>query len=389
MSRSANGIYTLPENPFVPHSRMVSSVMNSNFSDIANALTQSLPTNGIASMTGPIKGSNGSPVAPSFTFDTDTDTGWYWSSSNVFLFVVGGLPTLRFNANQSVTRFGNTIFNGAVTYADFTYIATVTVSQDLNITDTQAVWSGQSIISSIGQFQSTVNFSGSVYLGSFIEIKASTTAGYLQMTEISAPTSAAANSIRLYIKDTSASSIIEWKDENGVAQNPGKILLQADSASNVTQLDIALTAYTSRFNNFSFYIIQSEVSDSGSDIVLRFSQDGGATFLATTSVYQFCIMGADTGGIAPLGNTSGTTFPGGGTVGTAGLAEILLYNVNNVSALRSKAMAKGSGGVENTLGFTTNMWRTGGMITATNISAVRFLSSSTIRKFRYLLHGWS
>lgn len=64
--------------------------MNSNLSDIATALTQSVATTGVSSMTGPLKLSAGSAAAPSLTLASDVETGWYNSAAGTWTYVTGG-----------------------------------------------------------------------------------------------------------------------------------------------------------------------------------------------------------------------------------------------------------------------------------------------------------
>ena len=77
MSRNASGTYTLPVSAFSAGAVIKSADMNSNLSDIATALTQSLATTGVSSMTGPILAASGTVAAPGITFVSDTDTGFY------------------------------------------------------------------------------------------------------------------------------------------------------------------------------------------------------------------------------------------------------------------------------------------------------------------------
>jgi hypothetical protein len=58
MPRNASGTYTLPIGAFSPGGTIIASDHNSNYSDIATALTQSLATTGVAAMTGPLNMGN-------------------------------------------------------------------------------------------------------------------------------------------------------------------------------------------------------------------------------------------------------------------------------------------------------------------------------------------
>lgn len=63
--------------------------MNSDLGDIASALTTSLATTGVSSMTGPLKLAAGSASAPSLTLASDTGTGFYNSAAGTWTYVTG------------------------------------------------------------------------------------------------------------------------------------------------------------------------------------------------------------------------------------------------------------------------------------------------------------
>ena len=90
MPRNTSGVYTLPISSYVSGTTIKSADMNSNLSDIATALTQSVATTGVSSMTGPLKLSAGSAAAPSLTLASDVETGWYNSAAGTWTYVTGG-----------------------------------------------------------------------------------------------------------------------------------------------------------------------------------------------------------------------------------------------------------------------------------------------------------
>lgn len=77
MPRNGSGVYSLPQAPFVAGTTISSAAVNSNFSDIATALTGSLPTNGSAGMVGQLKAADGSSIAPSISFSNESNTGFF------------------------------------------------------------------------------------------------------------------------------------------------------------------------------------------------------------------------------------------------------------------------------------------------------------------------
>lgn len=77
MPRNGSGTYSLPQPPFVSGTVISSAAMNSDLSDIASALTGSLPRDGQAGMTGQLKLPDGAVSAPSWAFTTETNTGFF------------------------------------------------------------------------------------------------------------------------------------------------------------------------------------------------------------------------------------------------------------------------------------------------------------------------
>lgn len=114
MPRNASGVYSLPVAAYVAGTTIRSADMNSNLSDIGTALTQSLATTGVSSMTGPIKNADGSVSAPAITYAADPDTGWYRSGSGTSVYVADGTPVITLAA-AGVTVTNMTVTNLTVT----------------------------------------------------------------------------------------------------------------------------------------------------------------------------------------------------------------------------------------------------------------------------------
>lgn len=76
--------YTLPEPPFVPQTSISSAAMNSDLSDIADALTNSLARNGAGGMTAVLPLAN-----DGLTFTNDPDTGIRRSAANTIAIECG------------------------------------------------------------------------------------------------------------------------------------------------------------------------------------------------------------------------------------------------------------------------------------------------------------
>jgi len=89
MPRNGSGTYSLPQPPFQAGTVISSAAMNSDLSDIATALTGSLPRNGEAGMSGQLKLADGSAATPSLTFTTDLTTGFSHSPTTIDVDIAG------------------------------------------------------------------------------------------------------------------------------------------------------------------------------------------------------------------------------------------------------------------------------------------------------------
>lgn len=142
MPRDASGNYTLASPAFVPGTVISSSSVNSDLSDIATALTQSLATTGVSSMTGPIKATDGSVGAPGYTFSAETGTGMYRSSGGTISFAGAGANLLTISStaftfnNQSITT------TGAVTTGNLTVNGTASITGNTTISGSLTLTGG-------------------------------------------------------------------------------------------------------------------------------------------------------------------------------------------------------------------------------------------------------
>lgn len=73
--------------------------MNANFSDVGTEITNSLPRDGQAAMTGQLKAASGTVSAPGVTFGSDLDTGFYRSASNTIGISAGGSSAGSFSSS--------------------------------------------------------------------------------------------------------------------------------------------------------------------------------------------------------------------------------------------------------------------------------------------------
>jgi hypothetical protein len=115
MSRNPSGTYSLPVAAFLPGGVIKAADHNSNYSDIAAALTTSLATTGVSQMTGPIKAMQGAVGSPSYSFASSAFTGFYLAGTNQIGWTANGVLGASFNADLSVTWSGAQTITGGVT----------------------------------------------------------------------------------------------------------------------------------------------------------------------------------------------------------------------------------------------------------------------------------
>jgi hypothetical protein len=76
MSRNGSGSFSVL-NTFVSGTTGDPAPVNANFTDVGAEITNSLPRDGQAGMTGQFKATSGTVAAPGIAFTSDTDSGWY------------------------------------------------------------------------------------------------------------------------------------------------------------------------------------------------------------------------------------------------------------------------------------------------------------------------
>jgi hypothetical protein len=98
MSRNGSGIYSLPQPPFVPNTTISSAAVNSDLSDIAAALTQSVSADGQTPITGALKSSV--TTTPGFSSTLDGTTGFGVSVAGEADVWAGGVKVITATASE-------------------------------------------------------------------------------------------------------------------------------------------------------------------------------------------------------------------------------------------------------------------------------------------------
>jgi microcystin-dependent protein len=114
MPRNGSGTYTVPIT-YTPSTLASAADVNSNFTDMATAMTGSLPRNGEAGMTGQLLAADGTVSAPGIGFTNNADTGIRRTATG-FALVVDGVDVLTLAATGA-SGFGATPLGALMPYA--------------------------------------------------------------------------------------------------------------------------------------------------------------------------------------------------------------------------------------------------------------------------------
>jgi len=256
MARNSSGVYTLPRTAFVAGVTIFSSAVNADFADIGTCLTTTVATTGVTPITAQTKLFSGTVASPSMTFDGELGTGFYLAAANKIAVVNTSISVCSINASATAVWSYLLVFNASVLFngqASLTpIVATTTITGDLIVTGGMNVGFSDAPVAdrlAIGDENLCLDFdvgtlpilnldSGD-YIGytratNILEMVVGGTAFYTQdststkvngalvIPEISAPTSASANTARIYARDNSGSTYVYYKDEQGVETPMGR-----------------------------------------------------------------------------------------------------------------------------------------------------------------------
>lgn len=248
------GTYSVP-NTFLPNTVMSATAVNTNFTDAGTALTGSLARDGQSAMTGQFKAYDGTATAsvlPGIAFGLDVNTGFRRASADEMRWVSGGADRFYIDSTGKAFHLGALEVTGTVTLASAVVIATtsstlLTLRRTENDTtartveewhsgsgagakaDLQVVGDGSNAVATMRwRVNSTAVFEATQSLfthGVDTAIGASLrfdTDGYVDLSEITAPSSPAANIARLYCVDQSSTTRVAFKDSGGAITTLGQ-----------------------------------------------------------------------------------------------------------------------------------------------------------------------
>lgn len=129
MPRNGSGSMAII-NTFSPSTKISSSKTNANNSDIADEITNSLPRDGQAAMTAPLKLANGSASAPAVTFGSDADIGLFRKGANQIGIAIGGSEVGYIDSDGLHLDIASGEFGGTFSNAAIAAIAALTPAAD-------------------------------------------------------------------------------------------------------------------------------------------------------------------------------------------------------------------------------------------------------------------
>lgn len=97
MPRNGSGTASIV-NTFTPLTTADANDVNENFTDIATMITDSLPRDGQAGMSGPLLAISGTATEPGIAFNADTNTGFRRPSGDTVAAVCGGSDVATFDS---------------------------------------------------------------------------------------------------------------------------------------------------------------------------------------------------------------------------------------------------------------------------------------------------
>lgn len=247
MARDGFGTYSVP-NTFLPNTVMSATAVNANFTDAGSEITGSLARDGQSAMSGQFKAWDGSATAsnlPGIAFGLDLNTGFRRASDDEMRWVTAGADRFYIDSAGKAFQLGALEVQGTASLSSAVVLATsgtslLTLRRTENDTtartveeyhsgsgagakgDLQVVGGGANDVqtmrwrvNSAAVFEATQSlFTHSVdtAIGSNIRFD---TDGYLDLTEITAPASPAANIARLYCVDQASATRLAFKDSAG------------------------------------------------------------------------------------------------------------------------------------------------------------------------------
>ena len=163
MPRNGTGTFS-KTNTFNPNETALSSAVNANFDDVGSEITNSLPRDGQAGMSGQLKLAAGTSSAPALAFSSDQNTGFYRKGSDQLGVVAGGAEVGYWDTSgltaDTLTSEGAITASGTITGVNGSFSGTLGVTGAATLSSTLAV-TGTSSLAAVTA-SSTITATGAI-----------------------------------------------------------------------------------------------------------------------------------------------------------------------------------------------------------------------------------
>lgn len=332
MPRNGTGTYTLPVAAYITLTTIISGDMNSNLSDISFALTTSLATTGVSTMTGPVRFANGAVTAPSMAFSDGHGVGFYRAGANQLGIAVTSVSVGVINASTtaiwgygivfgSVAAFASAVsFAGGIT-ATTTVTGTLLVTGGLNVgfnaapaIDTIGIGDAALLVDfntgtaprvqfdtgDLLSYTRASNFFGVFIGGTTAHTLTASVAyynGYLGFPEITAPASAATDQATIYTRIPTNNARMFYKDQDGTETPMGasgywELISTFTVATSVAVVSFALSKVYARLMIAGVSMSNNTSGTQRPRIAI--SENGGSSLAVTDGSLVGTLSGAST-----------------------------------------------------------------------------------------------
>lgn len=293
MARNSSGVYSLPQASFVALTTIESAKVNSNFSDIATALTQSLATTGVSTMTGQLKAVAGNAGAPGYTFSGNLGTGFFLPDTNSIGIAVASATNAIINATGTWNIYTTVNIGGALRVSSslaaggkISTSSSLAVEGSADLADIEI--GGLFLASATAQFSGTIVASGTASLQGNLYVAGSVLGGL-----------------------TVTATIVVGGDVTVTGKNPGRLLAIIEDVKSTGTLAQVLASGTDNVRELN---------------TLSFNLNSSVTLASNRFTLQ-------------PGSYEISWFAPTNTVNSGGLHQTFLYNQSSTTELK-----RGTGG---------------------------------------------